>query len=213
MTSYLSLFRGLRWRRSGAAGQVDRATRVRPARWKGVFRLRAMRPSGRSCLLAIVAFPFFDGVGASSFAIATSQLAPIHQAHEPLQSANFVVALDDAYADADGGNCRSEGTPQYSAAAHALLMDLLAYDRGPGAMSGDEMEAKVRRLVDETPHESVKALLRACAVQFRTFREIEFKSEPLLQFDAQLTRSRIIIYEDLQKHEFTQVLALLTGTT
>jgi hypothetical protein len=116
-------------------------------RRSGGLGLQPICQSGRLSVFAITAFLSLNSVMTSSSATAANPLAAIQNRHQSLQSSNFVVALNDAYADGSGITCRSEGTHEYSAAAYSLLMDFLAYDRGPGGMSGSEMQAKVQRLV------------------------------------------------------------------
>ncbi|WP_157095500.1 hypothetical protein [Bradyrhizobium sp. AT1] len=111
-------------------------------------------------------------------------------------------------ADGDGIGCRSEGTSEYSAASYSMLMDFLAYDRSPDWIHASVMRAKVQRFVDNTPYQSVKSVLKACAPQFR---EKYLDAQPLGSLDAQLTRSRVIIYDQRDKQQFTRVIVMLTG--
>jgi hypothetical protein len=106
--------------------------------------------------------------------------------------------------------CRSDGTSQYTSMAYALLIDMLAYDRGRGFMSIHVMTTKVSQLVQNVEFNSLKTLFRACAPQFveSSLGDVLLPKKNIWR--GKLTRSEVVLYDD--GHQFLpDVIVLLTG--
>lgn len=166
--------------------------------------------SGPKCAAYLVAVHVAIAVGSVECVARTVDLSPAEETpySPPHLRRPTLIAQNPASSQADGPVCRTDGTPRYSPAAYNKLMAILAYDRGPGRMGLDEMQLKLQRLITEFPYPEIKALLIECAPQFK---QKYFDPPRSGTLDAQLKRSRVIIYDEIDKQQFSRVLVLLTG--
>jgi hypothetical protein len=93
---------------------------------------------------------------------------------------------------------------------YSLLADVLNYDRGPGALNYYELADKVRRLVFEVSYDSLKIMLQACAPQFRLVG-IVGREQKRRVIKAQLSRSTIYLYDEIEQHKFSSPKIILNA--